>query len=210
MTSPADNTESLFTPDGGLRAELLGDGAAAVLQEAARQAEQTNWDAIRTPHIFMGLLAAADDPIRNWGERIQADLPKLLEQFRALFRQQEAERRSLAGFTRACVSEQVVDLLGEARRRAAGRGRTSLTPIDLLIGVLTTKTIVAECFERIGIPAARLIEAANLAEQEAGNAPQQAEPQRAGRTRARHLLIAFAIASALLAGLVWYYLANPP
>src|SRR6266851_3389051 len=98
MTTPNDG-DSLFLTDGGLRPELLGEGVPAALQEAVRQAEETNWDAIRTPHIFMGLLAVPDAAVRNWGERLQADLPKLLHQFRELFRHDEGGRHSLTGFS---------------------------------------------------------------------------------------------------------------
>jgi hypothetical protein len=40
--------------------------------------------------------------------------------------------------------------------------------MDLLVAVFTTKTIVTECFERIGFSAARLVDLANLAEGETG------------------------------------------
>jgi hypothetical protein len=45
-------------------------------------------------------------------------------------------------------------------------GRKSLLPIDLLVAMFTTETIVTECFARIGISAAQLEDLANLAERE--------------------------------------------
>ena len=51
---------------------------------------------------------------------------------------------------------------------AAPRARTRITPMDLLISLLTaTNSIVAECFERIGVTAAKLTELAVMAEQHA-------------------------------------------
>jgi ATP-dependent Clp protease ATP-binding subunit ClpA len=165
MARPND-ADSLFLTDGGLRAELLGVGVPAVLQEAVRQADETNWDTVRTPHIFMGLLAVPDAAVCDWGKRLQADLSTLLSQFRELFHQDQGERHSITGFSRQFVSEQVILLLVEALSRAGSRGRTSLVPMDLLVGVFTTKTIVTECFERAGISTARLVDVANLAERE--------------------------------------------
>ena len=167
MTIPND-ADNLFLTDGGLRPELLGEGVPAVLQEAVRQAEETNWDTVRTPHIFMGLLDVPDAAVCEWGKVLQADLPELLHQFRELFRQGEGGKHSITGFSRPFVSEQVILLLVEALNRAASRGRTSLVPMDLLVAVFTTKTIVTECFERIGFSAARLVDLANLAEGETG------------------------------------------
>ena len=167
MTRPND-ADNLFLTDGGLRPELLGEGVPAVLQEAVRQADETNWDTVRTPHIFMGLLAVPDAAVCDWGKHLQADLPELLHQFRELFRQGEGARRSITGFNRPFVSEQVILLLVEALGRAASRGRASLVPMDLLVAVFTTNAIVTECFERIGFTAARLVDLANLAEGETG------------------------------------------
>jgi hypothetical protein len=166
-TAISDDGDGLFLPDGRLRPELLDKGVPAVLQAAVRYAEEGNFDSVRTPHIFMGLLTVPDAAVRNWGNRLQADLPKLLSQFRELFHQEAGERHSIKGFNRESTSEQVIYVLGEARRRAASRGRTRLVPMDLLVALLTTpNSIVAECFEQINISAAQLTDLANLAEED--------------------------------------------
>ena len=169
--TPNDDADSLFLTDGSLRPELLGEGVPAALQEAVRQAVETNWDSVRTPHLFMGLLAGPDAGICCWGEHLQADLPKLLRQFQELFRQEGTNQQPVPCFRRPFLSEQVVQLLAAARARATSRGRTSLAPLDLLIALFTTRTIVAECFERIGISAGQLVDLAALAERETGEQP---------------------------------------
>ena len=59
--------------------------------------------------------------------------------------------------------------IAEAQVRAADHQRTFITPMDLLITLLTaSNSIVADCFERIGVTAAKLTEQAVLAEQQAG------------------------------------------
>jgi ATP-dependent Clp protease ATP-binding subunit ClpA len=169
--TPNEDADSLFLTDGSLCPELLGEGAPAALQEAVRQAMETNWDSIRTPHLFMGLLAVPDAGVSNWGKHLQADLPKLLRQFQDLFCQEGTSQQPIPGFCRPFLSEQVVLLLAAARARATSRGRTSLAPLDLLIAVFTTQTIVAECFERIGVSAGQLVELAALAERETRKQP---------------------------------------
>jgi hypothetical protein len=62
-------------------------------------------------------------------------------------------------------------LLREAYTRAVAHNRPTVTPMDLLITLLTaSNSIVAECFERIGVTAAKLTELAVLAEQQSGQA----------------------------------------
>ena len=120
----------------------------------------------------MGLLAVPDAGVRNWGEHLRADLPDLLRQFQELFCCQEGtSQHPIPGFHRPFLSEQVVQLLAAAHARATLRGRKSLAPLDLLVAFFTTRTIVSEVFERIGICAGHLVDLAALAEQEIGRLP---------------------------------------
>jgi hypothetical protein len=99
---------------------------------------------------------------------LQADLPTLLRQFQELYHQEGRSHPPIGSFCRPFLTEQVVHLLVEARARAIARGQARLTPLDLLIAAFTTKTIVAECFERIGVSPERVVELATLAERETG------------------------------------------
>jgi len=168
MAQPDSPSDDVFLPGGHLRHELLNDDAAVALQASLRCARETHWDSVRSPHLFMGLLAAPDAGLRNWGERLGADLPRLLEQFRELFHQEECE---CAGDLPVCLhreflSDNVLRVLREAHQRAQEHQRGELTPLDLLISLFTTpQSIVAECFERIGVTAAKLTELAVMAEQ---------------------------------------------
>ena len=68
---------------------------------------------------------------------------------------------------REFLSDNVIRLLRDAHGRATDYGRGHVTPMDLLITLFTTpNSIVAECFERIGVTAAQLTELAVLAERE--------------------------------------------
>lgn len=160
----ATPVSDVFHPGGTLRMDLLTPEAAVALQEAVRLARQTRWDSLRSPHVFMGLLAEPDDRVTNWGERLRADLPRLLGQFQELFQQEETEPDALL-LHREFLSDNVIRLLRESYHRTRRHGRTQVTPMDLLISLLTAaNSIVAECFERIGIPAKTLTRLAVLAE----------------------------------------------
>jgi hypothetical protein len=114
----------------------------------------------------MGLLAAPDPGVVNWGERLRADLPRLLGQFQELFHQDQGEPDPLLVLNREFLSDNVIRLLREAYNRAQDHNRRQITPMDLLICLLTSShSIVAECFERIGFTAAKLTELAVMAEQ---------------------------------------------
>src|SRR5207253_888052 len=109
--------------------------------------------------------------VHNWGERLGADLPRLLGQFQELFHQEEGEAEALLVLNREFLSDNVIRLLRVAYNRATDHQRQRITPMDLLISLLTAaNSIVAECFERIGVTAAKLTELAVMAEQHPGNA----------------------------------------
>jgi len=161
--------DDIFAANGLLRQECLTGPAAEVLRESLRLAHDTNWDSVRSPHIFMGLLAVPDEGVHFWGERLGADLNKLLTQFQELFHQEDTEGEQLLVLNREFLSDNVLRLLREAYTRALENRRRSVTPMDLLITLLTaSNSIVAECFERIGVTAAKLTEMAVIAEQRAG------------------------------------------
>jgi ATP-dependent Clp protease ATP-binding subunit ClpA len=171
MALPDDPVDDIFRPGGHLRPEALSEGAVQALNESLRFARDTHWDSVRSPHLFMGLLAAPDPGIRNWGERLGADLPRLLDQFRELFHQDEDDCDCPLALHREFLSDNVIRLLREACQRAAEHQRDCATPMDLLISLFTTpQSIVAECFERIGVTAAKLTELAVMAEQFANTA----------------------------------------
>jgi ATP-dependent Clp protease ATP-binding subunit ClpA len=169
MAHPDDVAEDVFKPDGRLRLELLTEPALEALHEAINQARETRWDSVRSPHVFMGLLAMPDEGVRRWGERLETDLANILGQFQELFRQEECDGESVLALHREFLSDKVIRLLREAHQRALTHRRGQMTPMDLLISLLTTpNSIVAECFERIGVTAAKLTELAVIAEHQAG------------------------------------------
>jgi ATP-dependent Clp protease ATP-binding subunit ClpA len=170
MATPDPSRDDIFQPGGQIYSEHLSESAAQVLRESLRLARETHWDSLRSPHIFMGLLAVPDPGVRTWGTRLNADLSKLLGQFQELFHQEDGDSEALVLLNREFLSDNVIRLLREAHARAVERGRSLITPMDLLITLLTaSNSIVAECFERIGVTAAKLTELAVLAEQQADN-----------------------------------------
>lgn len=167
MARPDNPSVDVFEPGGGIRWDLLTREAGQALRESIRLARETQWDSVRSPHIFMGLLAVCEPGVNKWGQRLGADLPKLLGQFQELFHQEDGERQATLAVNREFLSDNVIRLLREAHQRAVLHRRPTITSMDLLITLLTAaNSIVAECFERIGVTAAKLTEMAVIAEQE--------------------------------------------
>ena len=158
--------EDIFLPGGQVCLNCVTEPALKVLNESLRLARETRWDTVRSPHVFMGLLSVPDPGIRTWGTRLRADLNSLLCQFQELFHQEDGECEPLLLLNREFLSDNVIHLLREAYARAREHGRARVTPMDFLIILLTSGSVVADCFERIGITAAKLTELAVLAEQE--------------------------------------------
>jgi ATP-dependent Clp protease ATP-binding subunit ClpA len=170
MDNSANDLSDVFTPSGTIDRDLFDTQAIAALKQAVRYARRTQWDSVRSPHLFMGLLAAPDAVIQSWGDHLGADLPRLLDQFADLFRQDQISDEPYLELNREFLSDNVIRLLRESRRRAAEHGRP-VRPVDLLISLFTTpNSIVAECFERIHVPADRLTQLAIRAEKECGQA----------------------------------------
>jgi ATP-dependent Clp protease ATP-binding subunit ClpA len=170
MSSPDPSSQDIFQPGGPLRQELLSEAAAAALREAIRFARETCWESVRSPHVFMGLLAAPDPCLANWGERLRVDLHRLCGQFVQYFQQEQPAPEGALALHREFLSDNVIRLLRASRDRAGRQGRTSVTPMDLLIILLTAPgSIVAQCCEQLsGVTAAKLTEQAVMAEQHAG------------------------------------------
>ena len=156
----------IFQPGGQPRPECFSEPATRVLAEAVRLAKETHWDSVRSPHLFMGLLAAPDEGVRRWGARLEADLGQLLKQFQELFHQDDCERAPLLMLNREFLSDNVMRFLREAYRRALEHQRSAVLPMDLLITLLINKSVVLDCFEHAGFTAAKLTELAVLAEQQ--------------------------------------------
>lgn len=165
MATPEESVDDIFQPGGRLRLELLTQPAIDALREALHLARETRWDSLRSPHVFMGLLARPDTCVRLWGDRLGADLARLLGQFQELFHQEEGEEEAVLALNREFLSDNVIRLLREALSRAHDHDRCQITCMDMLITLLTaSNSIVADCFERIGVTAAKLTEQAVIAE----------------------------------------------
>jgi hypothetical protein len=169
MAGDARALADIFLPGGRLRLELLTDPAAQALAEAMRLARETHWDSLRSPHIFMGLLAVPDAGIRDWANRLGVELGQLLSQFQEYFHQQDAGPEVLK-LHREFFSDNVIRLLRDAQVRSRKNGRRKISSMDVLISLLSApRSIVAECFERTGMTAERLTQMAVMAEQSGGN-----------------------------------------
>ena len=80
-----------------------------------------------------------------------------------------SEDEAVLVLNREFLSDNVIRLLREAFNRAVDHRRKKITPMDLLISLFTaSNSIVAECFERIGVTAAKLTELAVMAEHHSG------------------------------------------
>jgi ATP-dependent Clp protease ATP-binding subunit ClpA len=169
MASAESARPDIFLPGGQPRRECLTESASQVLCEAVRLASETNWESVRSPHLFMGLLAVPDAGVRLWGERLGANLTTLLSQFQELFQQKAGDGAPHVVLNREFLSDNVMRLVREAYLRAVTHNRSAVSPMDMLITMFTTSnSLVAECFERVGVTAAKLTELAVLAEQQTG------------------------------------------
>ena len=162
----SDFTDDVFLANGRVRPDVVDEATALALRDSLSHARGTNWDSVRTPHLFLGLLGTPDAGVYAWTNRLGADTGRLQDQFRDLF-YQDAEPVPPLLLNREFLSDNVIRVLRDSYSRARDYGRQCVSPMDLLITIFNTpNSIVAECFERIGVTAARLTELAVAVEAE--------------------------------------------
>jgi ATP-dependent Clp protease ATP-binding subunit ClpA len=168
MASSESAREDVFLPGGQICKDSISEPALKVLHEALKLARATRWDNVRSPHIFMGLLSVPDSGVRAWGKLLDTDLERMLSEFQDLFHQEKGEKEAVLVLNREFLSDNFIRILREAFGRAKEYRRRAVTPMDLLVTLLTASdSVVAECFERSGATPAKLTELAILAEQQA-------------------------------------------
>ena len=166
MSHTHESIPDIFLPNGALREDWFAPDTLLALRESLAFTLSTQWDCVRSPHVFMGLLSTPDHALQTWGELIQTNLGLLAKQFEQLFHQSSGPVSSRVNLHREFLSDNVLRVLRDGVFRAQAHRRKTATPMDLLITLLTTpNSIVAECFERVGFTTTRLTELAIVAEE---------------------------------------------
>jgi ATP-dependent Clp protease ATP-binding subunit ClpA len=148
---PAD----VFLPNGSVDRHLFTRAAVEALDEATVAARATRWESIRSPHLFMGLLAAPDRTVVAWSLHLHVHPRRLLGQYRALFRR-PGGRRPLVLLHREFLSQSAIGALRAARERCDELDRQRITHADLLWAILARDGCVTACFAEGGVPAPML------------------------------------------------------
>ncbi len=160
MRSGNPTRDDIFHPAGRIRLELMNSGAVDALRETLGQARSTNWDCIRTPHLFMGLLARPDRPIQQWAHAMDLDRPNLLDHFRGLFPEANGDPDAILLLNREFLSNNTIRVLRDAYHRACCLGHGQCRAIDMLVSLLTLDWVVASFCRHAGLNPARLREQA--------------------------------------------------
>src|SRR4051812_19818184 len=95
MAASEDSVGDVFSQAGTLRDDVFQEDTAKAIELSLEYARRTRWDSVRSPHVFMGLLAVNDPAIQVWGEKLGADVARLIEQFQELFLQEMGDPDAL-------------------------------------------------------------------------------------------------------------------
>ncbi|HJZ89754.1 MAG TPA: hypothetical protein VKE40_02705 [Gemmataceae bacterium] len=148
----AGKSVDVFLPDGSVDRRLFTRAAGEALDEAVVAARVTRWDMLRSPHLFMGLLAAPDRTIDEWARRLEVHPRRLLGQFRTLFRRRGG-RMPVLQMNREFLSNAAIGAIRAGRERCEELDRHRVTQADLLWAVLARDGCVTACFAEGGVPA---------------------------------------------------------
>ena len=162
MSQPTD--DDVFLPSGFVDREAFSPAAGAALDRAVEAARQTRWETVRSPHVFMGLVAVPDETIGHWGFQLGVDLARVWGQFRRTFLLREAPV-PLVRLHREFWSRTAIEVLRLARNRCAKQGHHLISPADLLTSLLVRDGCVTAAFAPSGLAVPVML--AVLAEAEA-------------------------------------------
>ena len=56
----SDFDDDIFLLNGRVRPDVTDEATAQALRDSLAHARSTNWDSVRTPHLFLGLLGTPD------------------------------------------------------------------------------------------------------------------------------------------------------
>ena len=145
----------VFLPGGPLDESRFSPTAWAMLRHACQAATETKWETLRSPHVFMGLMASPDETVKRWCEALETTPAKIHRQFVRLFTQPNDDSPPVRLHREFC-STNTIKLIRCAASQASELGLPLVRPLDLLGGLLTDDGCVAACFRESGYSASVL------------------------------------------------------
>jgi hypothetical protein len=142
----------VFLPNGYLDRALVTPGALASLDEAVAAARATRWEMVRTPHLFVGIVAVPDRTVSLWARQAGLDLIELDWKFRQLMRL-PGTIPTAPRLHREFLSKPAITALRTANTRREEHDRAQITPADLLWAVLAQDGCVTGRLSHGGLPA---------------------------------------------------------
>ncbi len=125
----------LFEKGGMLNTELFDDSCWKALKKAVEIATIMNWDDIRTPHVFLGILNRNGSILEKRISRLNLGF-RLSDLFFKLFQKPHKEVRKRLLLRYNHISRNTLKLLWQAHRLAKASGRSLISEDDLLKAIL--------------------------------------------------------------------------
>ncbi len=145
----------VFLPGGPLDESRFLPVSWAMLRHACQAAAETKWETLRSPHVFIGLMATPDDSVARWCESLETTPAKMYRQFVRMFTQASKDSPRVRLHREFC-STNTIKLIRAAANHASDLSPPLIRPLDLLGGLLSDDGCVAACFRESGYSAAVL------------------------------------------------------
>ncbi|WP_020468856.1 Clp protease N-terminal domain-containing protein [Zavarzinella formosa] len=145
----------IFLLGGPLDETKFAPATRGMLQAAVQATIDTRWETIRSPHLFMGMLAEPDGMISTWCESLETTPEKLRRQFSRLFFQ-PSDEIPFVRLHREFCSTNTLEIIRAAGRRAVEQRQQLIRPSDLFWTLLADDGCVAACFRESGYSASVL------------------------------------------------------
>lgn len=147
--------KDIFLLGGPLDEKRFDLNCRMMLHASVRAANQTRWETLRSPHLFMGMMAEPDEMIAKWCDSLETNPNKLLAQFGRLFLQSTDDMFRVRLHREFC-STNTLEILRAAARRAHQLSVPMITSRELFWSLLEDEGCVAACFRESGYSASLL------------------------------------------------------
>jgi hypothetical protein len=131
--------EKIFTGDGNLCAEVVGQGIIKALEQAVKESGDLNWSDIRSPHLALGVLARDDSTVAAYVLETGQSIKKLIARMRSDF-QNDIPVNERPRLERHFFSENAIKYLMVAAEKAEMDGSSRVEEKHLWRAILEDVT----------------------------------------------------------------------
>lgn len=144
--------DPIFHRSGKLRSEVFDTATLLALRTAARITEQTQWQEIRSPHLFLGILCRPNSILAERVLHTEITTPEVLKEILVSFLQQPGETQRTFSIEKASFSDNALSVFRSAAELAAQTDSNRILEDHILQTILDGDShVISQIIAQLGI-----------------------------------------------------------